>query len=223
MRHGGEGSFLLAIVSAFISMIFHSGMVALPVAYVITRFIYNKNKKTVSITLSNILISVILLMAGVYFLNRYEGVFLGKMQNVDSLEDIANVSTIGGSDYSRYVGNSNNTLNMLIFTIPRIVFFLFSPLPFQWRGLADIIAFFFSSLFYIVVIYRTLHYLRIYQGGNKVTVIMLFIVALATMFVFAWGVSNAGTATRHRDKMIILYGVLLALSKPANQTGELSK
>ena len=49
-------------------------------------------------------------------------------------------------------------------------------------------------------------------------VIAFLIIALCTVFVFAWGVSNTGTAVRHRDKMVILYGVLLGLSwKPSKQ------
>lgn len=33
-----------------------------------------------------------------------------------------------------------------------------------------------------------------------------------TVFVFAWGVSNTGTACRHRDKMTIIWGLILALT-----------
>ena len=139
--------------------------------------------------------------------------FLGKFANVDSLADLASTSALGGSSYAQYVGNSNNPLNMVIYTVPRIVFFLFSPMPFQWRGIADIIAFFFSSLFYIVVSWRTIRYLRRSDIENKAIVQMLFIVSFAATFVFAWGVSNAGTAARHRDKMIILFGVMYALTK----------
>ncbi len=41
---------------------------------------------------------------------------------------------------------------------------------------------------------------------------MLLLVAACMVFVFAWGVSNTGTATRHRDKMVILFGILYGLA-----------
>ena len=50
---------------------------------------------------------------------------------------------------------------------------------------------------------------------------MLFIVSFVTTFVFAWGVSNTGTASRHRDKMIILYGVMYSLVM--SQSSDLKK
>ena len=208
-----EGYFLLSIACAFFAMRFHSGTVAVLVGAILARAVYNKKAKTVSVSVIGIVSAFIILLISVYLLNHYNNLFLGKMLGVDSLEDLANTNTSGGSSYAKYVGNSNNLFNMLIFTIPRIVFFLFSPMPFQWRGLSDIIAFFFSSLFYIVVIWKTITYLINEEGEKKTIVWLLLIIAVASMFVFAWGVSNAGTAVRHRDKMIILYAVLYALVK----------
>ena len=50
------------------------------------------------------------------------------------------------------------------------------------------------------------------KSSNKNYAIVIFIVALCTAFVFSWGVTNTGTATRHRDKMIVVYAVLYSLS-----------
>ena len=134
------------------------------------------------------------------------------MNNVDSLSDIGNVNTEGGSSYAAYVGDSSSVFNMMIYTIPRIVYFLLSPFPWQWRGMGDIIAFVFSSLFYFFTIKNAFVFIKKANQKNKSYVIIVFIVALCTAFVFSWGVTNTGTATRHRDKMIILYGLLYALS-----------
>ena len=90
----------------------------------------------------------------------------------------------------------------------------------MWRGMADITAFMFSSLYYLVTILSVLKYLRLGEATNKrnrVIVISLFVVALATSFVFAWGTSNAGTASRHRDKMVTLMAILWALSSDGAQ------
>ena len=90
--------------------------------------------------------------------------------------------------------------------------FLFTPLPFQIRGIKDIIAMLFSAWFYGIVYYRALK--GIFQSSIKErnVAIVLLIIGLCTAFVFGWGSTNIGTNLRHRDKMISLYIILLALS-----------
>jgi len=46
---------------------------------------------------------------------------------------------------------------------------------------------------------------------NKNTIIVVLLIVIIGLVVFAWGVSNAGTALRHRDKFIGLFILLLAL------------
>ena len=207
-----EVYFLMALVISLVSMLFHSGVIAIPVAFLISRVIYTKEDGIFAISLGNVIISIVLLALVVFLLNRYGDVLLGKFRNVDSIDDIAAVGRLAGSTYAQYVGNSNSPFNMIIFTLPRLIFFQFSPMPFQWRGISDIIAFLFDSTFYLYVIFKALFSICDRQYKNKTIVILLLIVALSAMFVFAWGTSNSGTAIRHRNKMIVLYGVLLALS-----------
>jgi len=204
--------FIFAVITVLTAMSFHSGVIAVLIAFFISLLLYNKEKRTIELKLSNMLITTILLTLGVFFINRYGNLLLVKFVGINSINEVANVRDVAGSSYVQYVGNSNSLLNMVIFTIPRLIFFLFSPMPFQWRGISDVIAFFFSSLFYFITIWRTFKFILFYNNRNKILIIMLLMVAFASMFVFAWGVSNAGTAVRHRDKMIILYGALYGLT-----------
>ena len=213
-----ELSFIVAIALTFGAMYFHSGAIAVPVGYLLTRLLYDKNSEKLKFSVTNLIIVGLLLLVGVFVLNRFGDSFLVKFQNASSLEDIANENSSGGSSYARYVGNSNNIPNMIIYTIPRIVFFQFSPMPWLIRGLSDIIAFCFSSCFYIVTIYQFFRYLR--KGGkeNREFIIIIFIVCMCAAFVFGWGVSNAGTACRHRDKMTIVWAILYAFTlKPQKE------
>ena len=203
--------FVLAFASAFCASAFHSGSAAVAVGYIAVVLLYDRYSKTFRFRGRN-LIPAILLIAVVAFLYiNYGGELFGKMQKVDTLEDVANTREAGGSTYAMYVGNSNNPFSMIIFTPLRIVFFLFSPFPWQWRGLSDIIAFVFSSLFYLYTSWCAIKYLRSDLKNNRTLVIALTIIVACTVFVFAWGVSNTGTACRHRDKLAIIWGVLLAL------------
>lgn len=214
MTRSSEKCYLLAFAFAFGAMRFHSGTVAVPIGYFIARFLYNSEKHTFSFSAKNIIISVMFLAIAGFVAARFEDAVLGKMSSVESLEDIANVNTMGGSNYSQYVGNSSSPVHFVLFTPLRIFFFLFSPLPIFWRGLADVIAFCFSSCFYLLVICKALKFLRNYPYHDlrRCIVMGLLIVAACAAFVFGWGVSNAGTACRHREKMAIFYAVIWALS-----------
>ena len=53
------------------------------------------------------------------------------------------------------------------------------------------------------------------NSENRNIIIILLIIALASAFLYSWGVSNAGTALRHRDKFITNFALLLVLSLDA--------
>ena len=213
-----ESNFFVAAGLVLPAAAFHSGTLAVLVGYIVIRVFYDNKREIVNIKASNILITLIIAFVAVFVISRSEGQFTGKFSGVDSLEDIANTNDMGRSSYAQYVGNSNNPVSFILFTPLRLFFFLFSPVPWMWRGFADMIAFFFSSLYYLIVIINVIKFLRTRKEKHRVTVIAFFIVAFAAVFVFAWGTSNAGTATRHRDKMLILFAILWALSTDGLQS-----
>ena len=212
MKEKREIHFIFAVALAFPGAYFHSGAIAVAAGYLIARILYDNQKEEIHITFRSVLASAIILLIGTWFLNNFGGGFLGKFQNVEELEDIANISAAGGSSYAAYVGNSSSIGSMVIFTIPRIVFFLFSPMPWMLRGLSDIIAFVFSGCFYLLCMWNTLRYLLKGKKENRAIIITIFIVAMSAVFVFAWGTANTGTACRHRDKLTLVWGVLYALT-----------
>lgn len=202
---------LLSLLSCFSACYFHSGSAGLIVGYIIILFLYSSYKERFTLSVLNIIIaSFLVVIMGYLFLN-YSEILFSKMTSVDSISEIANTTEFGGSSYARYVGNSSSIRNMVIFTIPRIFYFLFSPFPWQWRGLSDIIAFCFSSMFYFVAARSAIGNLRFMSRKNKDKTIAIIIISISIVFVFAWGVSNTGTAARHRDKLVMLFATLYAL------------
>ena len=204
--------YIMAFISAFVASAFHSGCAAVAGGYVAIILLYDRNTSSFRLKAKNIIPTIVLLMIISFLYVNYGDVLFGKMQGIESLADVADDQVRGNTSYAPYVGNSNNPLNMLIFTIPRVFFFIASPLPFQWRGLSDIIAFCFSSLFFIYVAWCDIKYLRSKKENNRTIIIALSIIILCTFFVFGWGVANAGTACRHRDKITTICGLLLALT-----------
>lgn len=202
---------ILSVLACVCACYFHSGSIGLIVGYIIILFLYSSYKERFTLSALNIIIAtVIAVIMGFLFLNYSDSLF-SKLAKVDDISDIANTLDYGGSSYARYVGNSSSISNMVIFTIPRIIYFLFSPFPWQWRGLSDIIAFCFSSLFYFAATRSALGNLRFMSRKNKDQTIAIIIISISIVFVFAWGVSNTGTAARHRDKIVMLFSVLYAL------------
>ena len=208
-----EKFFLFAAFFIFPAAALHSGSIAVLAGYIIIRVIYDNDNEKIGFKFRNVVVSVVVVGIIVFVLARTGDRFLLKFTRADTIEDIANTRAEGGSSYAQYVGNSDNLLSMIIYTIPRVFYFVFSPLPWQWRGLNDIIMFFFSSMVYLVTVWKMFVFLHGKDKYYRSLVIGLFIVAMTTIFVFAWGTSNVGTASRHRDKIITLFALILALSK----------
>lgn len=217
-----ELCFLGAFLFVLLGALFHSGTIGLLVGYLAARIFYDNNEERIRIRISNIAIVVTFLIAFVYILNNYGDVFLVKMNNVDTLEDIANTQQLGDSSYASYVGDSSSLINLIIYTPVRIAYFLLSPLPWQWRGGFDMIAFFFSSLFFLFVLGRTIREYFVCNNIRRNEILVWMVVTLSITFVFAWGVSNAGTAMRHRDKLIPLFAILLGLDESNIQHNKVS-
>ena len=219
MDGGSVLCFMSAIVFSIAACFFHSGCIGITIGYIVCFLVYDKYAKRIHPTTFKFIITIIISVVLSYVLLRYGESLMGKFEGVNDVADIANTNQDGGSTYARYVGNSDNLINMVVFSIPRIVYFLFSPFPWQWRGGSDIIAFIFSSLYYLITIRNVIVYFHKGNTENKEKIICLLIIAFICTFIFAWGVSNTGTASRHRDKMVCLYGVLYALTVCTSDIG----
>ncbi len=212
LEEGEYKWFLLSCLFPVLAAMLHSGSIAMLVGYIAVLLLYDRQTQKIRLRAINIIPAAVMVLVFVYLFNNYGELLFAKMMKVESLEDIGSTAALGGSSYAEYVGDSKTLGNMLRYSFARIVYFLFSPFPWQWRGLADIIAFVFSSMFYLVALLRALRYLLSPDGEHKGRVIALLIVAFCVVFVFAWGVNNTGTATRHRDKLIVLFACINAFS-----------
>lgn len=212
----GEMWFWAAFALVFAGAQFHSGILGIAVGYIVIRFLYDNAQQRFHFKAKNVLLAALFIavFAAIFFSNP-DGGILRVLRQAQSLGDIANTYEMGSSAYTAYVGNSDSVGNIIIYTLPRMFYFLFSPLPWQWRSLSDVLAFMFDSLFYILAIWNALK--AILRAPRKRTVLVrcLLITALCMTFIFGWAVTNAGTALRHRDKMVILYAVIWVLSRGA--------
>ena len=111
----------------------------------------------------------------------------------------------GGAAYPQWL-MPNDFFDLFTLTIPRIIYFFFSPFPWDIRKLNQLLGLI-DSFIYIYLIYH------IYKGfiiRRSVLKLNKFFVVLGILFiVYSWGVSNYGTGLRHRAKFA---PVLVALA-----------
>lgn len=114
----------------------------------------------------------------------------------------------GGSGYPGFVAQGNPYTQPWL--IPaRIMYFHFSPFPWDLRSPSHLFGLISSGLYWFLA-------WRVFRGWDQLKsreegVAMLFIFGAIT-FVFALGVNNIGTAIRHKTKLLGLFVILAASS-----------
>lgn len=211
----GERAFLLSIIFALMASLFHGATGMIVASYIMVRILYSPKKKAYTLDLKNIIGAALFAALIMFIYGRFGTVFFGKIERMMNADAYSITRDAGGSSYAKYVGDSRTPIRMLIFAVPRFMYYMFSPFPWQWRGINDIITFLFSSCVYLFIIINTIRYItRIEKDDeNRKLLIALLIIGLVTASIFSWGVTNTGTATRHRDKFIVLFTIMFTLSK----------
>jgi len=214
----------ISICFALSSAWLHSGAIAFAVGEVVAFFCSNIEDKRRNFNLfnvKNIFICMIFLVIALLFMRLHESEITRQFNSIDSIADVTTSSHLradGGSGYSSDIV-ANDSLGGFVLNTPfHMINFLFSPLPWQWRGFSDILAFIISPVFYFYVcllVFYKHEYLK------SIELLPLFvIIALGASVLFGWGVSNAGTALRHRDKFIFVFLTILALIKNEDEIKE---
>jgi len=96
-----------------------------------------------------------------------------------------------------------STVDIVLQTPVRVIYFLFMPFPWKVSGLADFIGFIDVFLYAILIVYTAKAFRNLDKYGRFILLTILS-VALVEIVVFAWGTSNFGTAIRHRQKVVCL-------------------
>ncbi len=212
---------ILALVLSFFGAVFHVGGLACAIGYVITMFCVNNRQRKIQISTRSILSMVILLFIALMCASFFSNILFSKLGGELSVENIVEsagkTDRMSDAEYRIGIQGLNPVLDLLVNSPLRMFYFLAAPPPWMWRGIKDILAFFGSSIFYLYVVWilRKLlkefkhhimksHYLLSY-------ILVLSIVLLIATLMFGWGVSNTGTALRHREKFTFVFALLYAL------------
>ena len=115
----------------------------------------------------------------------------------------------GGSSYLKEV-YVTGYVDFIWQTFIRMFYFYASPLPMHWRGLSDAAAFSISSVPYLASM--ILSFTTVFIKKKDPYRTLMWGTFLMLSGICAWGVFNAGTAMRHRDKTIGICILLLLYS-----------
>ena len=126
-----------------------------------------------------------------------------------------------GRGNSVYIGKRtvNNIGDFILYSCEKVIYFMFAPMPWNWRGIFDFIVFFSDSCIYLICIISILYKIPKLGKNKCILVLFLLIGIILTIALYSIGTSNAGTALRHRHKFLyylIIMSVLCNTEKVRN-------
>lgn len=199
---GEVKNIIINLICVLIASIFHSGVIFIAIGYLFMYMVYERESRRVHISRKTI--GLFIVFSGIVFIlvNYYGDTFFVHFNQVDDITDIYSKvnSRIGGSAY--LINLKIDAIWKLILYSPiKIFYFLIAPLPWDWRGFNDILTFFIDSLIYFYLIFTS--FKKIKKTGSRDPLILgVLIILLIPTFTFGIAVSNAGTAMRHRHKLL---------------------
>ena len=220
-KGNGFLNIILAVGFSFAASWLHSGAIVIAAGEIIV-FILSKKEgfeRSFYLDFKRSILIFGMMAVMLYFISVFGAVF-----GVDSVSDVysaSNVRVDGGSGYNANLIPIGGPLGIIINSPFHAIFFLGSPFPWQWRSLSDILAFSISAVFYLYVFWQTIKRIRL-RDSYSALLNAMFIIAIIGMIVFGWGVSNAGTALRHREKLLFVFLIMLALIQEQNLEERLS-
>ncbi|GAB3064012.1 hypothetical protein ACFOU0_10945 [Salinicoccus sesuvii] len=214
-RLSGVASLILVIAGAS----FHSAIIAIAIGYIFGFISYRHDQRTLRFSMGSVvpfgIFAVIMVyilvfpevVAGLPLFNKFDQI----LNNDDNIYKTLS-STRGDTAYLTGL-EINNIFQLILFSPIKIIYFIASPMPWSIRNVNDLISFLLDASFYIsalVIFIRNFHLVK-----TKPLLLIVLIAIVASWFIFGLGISNAGTALRHRFKVFYVIIVALALAGAA--------
>jgi len=211
-KKGGVGYEIGCMIAVLAAMLMHSGCVGALVAYMVGFLICRTWK---SVGLRNYAVTAGVAVVMILPLLWVPEYLLAKFVNAASTDKALDiVPVVAGSTYLLWMQKLSVAVRLLLSPV-RMFYLLFSPLPFDWRGLTDVAVFCVDSIVYLVLI--ILMFRPPLLGKDFQLKRFLGYSVLLMTFVFAFGTSNAGTAVRHRAKFAPILILTAACAIPVKQ------
>ena len=197
-KKGSLYSFLLSCLFVVLSAWLHSGMLLALIGYSISYVLYSPKTGNISFRKNTIFSLILVLLVSLGFIAAFGSSITAYFERYQKIEDVSAKVSFGNSDYLTFLNNTKSTPVIIATTPLKIIYFFFSPMPWDCRSIGMIASFVFSSLLYLYL------FIKIFSKNHVVsslrTLFLLNIFLLGT--VYALGTSSAGTAIRHRENVL---------------------
>jgi len=215
-KEGKFASLAAAGIFCLWASLFNAGLLSLGLGYAVVFVLYDFKKRRFAFRIKTVIIGTVIALAfTVVFTSALRPVLFRKFARLESVEGVSSrtrPSPRAGSGYTAAT-SASGVQGIVVYTPVRMIYFLGSPMPWDWRGLIDIAAFFASGFIHlsIVFFFARYYFLAKKHSTERKFLLTMIIITFCALITFAWGVSNAGTAIRHRDKLVALFAVMLAV------------
>lgn len=168
--------------------------------------------KIFKINLSSLFLIIIFITPVILFINfNIKFPYLGTFQDLTdltNLKQVANYGFRGEASYPNWLAiNENNEL--IIKTILRVVYFLYSPFFWDITKFSHAIVCIDGIFYFILTIYLIKNWPNIWANPTtRIFVLML----IAYLILYGFGTANFGQVFRHRSKFVVIL-ILLAAPK----------
>lgn len=215
MKDGNYVSLIVGVLVSAPGFLMHNSMLAIWAVLIFTVILYSPSRQRFCVekkSIAAILLGILGIAGLIFAMSKgfitvqipdfSNGIFEAINERLKSF-----YNNYGGSTYlmNEYVYDYPS---LITGTMKRMFYFYCSPVPFLWRGFSDMIAFFGSTAVYIMSVVAAAVSL-FFKKKDSYRFIMAFTIFLLCG-IFAWMVSNGGTAMRHREKflgIVVLLGV----------------
>lgn len=215
-QHNKLSNIIRSYIYLIIGSLFHGGIIFIGITYI---YYVLKNKSvSVSSSAKKVIVYCIFTLI-IFVIMKLPEVFLKKLSFLTSSEALFkrlnyineySINTDIGSAYLSYF-RIYSFKDLILYTPIKIVYFLFSPMIWDIRGISDIIAISLDSIFYIVFLFIIFISFNNLDRGNKNYLLLktLKYGLVLIISVYAMGTVASGTAIRHRYKCLTLIIIIL--------------
>lgn len=213
MRSRKMNKLVLAFLLVLPALYLHMVSIAVWAAYIVVLSVWDIKKQKMVFDFGKLLkmIFLCILFLIICFYTPLKGIVLSKINNGFTFYGITHqIADDGNSDYLREM-DCQYWYQFIPFTVIRMFYFAFSPLPPNIRRLSDSLAFLMDVLPTFILTGGILWNMRRSKGRGGYAAAGLW-VCFMLVGIFAWGTSNAGTAMRHRTIMIGVWMMAYCLS-----------
>lgn len=208
-------SLYLSILYLSIGSLFHSGIIAILIIYIIIFSFYQNKKRRLVVSTKSLGILLFVGIPIILIIVLFPNIFMDKFSNITDMQTFFESISKESRGNSAYLVNLriNNILQLILYSPIKIAYFIFSPMPWNIRGVMDIVAFIFDSSIYIyLVLIVIINYKYVNISDTRELFKILLVCLGILLVVFALGTSNTGTALRHRNKILPILLILSSIS-----------